>query len=578
MSKHGNGSGKGWTRRQFLTRVGQAGGAAALYETMVAMGMINKPSAWAGPPKLSRGHGEGKSVLILGAGIGGLTAAYLLNQYGYRCEILEASSRAGGRNHTARRGSTVIESSPEHGRTVQTCQFDDDLYLNLGPGRLPYHHRRVLAYCRELNVALEPYIMNTTGNLFQSEQWPEGKATVYRQVQNDTRGYIAEMLAKCIHQGALDQELNQGDRDNLLSLLQTFGPLGSRHKSCEDNQDYNYEGSTRTGCADAPNNNPTPNVFYNCKIPNKTPLKTLLQSQFWKDSFYDPFEFEWQPTLFQPVGGMDMIVEGFKRAVGHLITYNAPVTKIENLREGGIAVSYRDGNATKTKTADFCVSNIPCPILKDIPNNFSQGYREVIQRTTFDASCKVGWQCNSRFWENDHYQIYGGISWTEDMIEQIWYPSSGFFGQKGTLTGAYIHDGTCPDDPKHATEFGKLSLDKRLAVAKQGGARLHREFENNSIVPTELGMSIAWQNVEHQKGAWASWGNNQHDDRDYRRLLLPEGKFFVVGDQASTLPGWQEGAMMSAEHVVELIGGIKEAVVPEDVTAPNTIKVTQGHG
>jgi monoamine oxidase len=64
---------------------------------MVAMGLINLPSAWAGPPELKKGAGDGKSVVILGAGIGGLTTAYLLSQYGYRCQILEASPRAGGR-------------------------------------------------------------------------------------------------------------------------------------------------------------------------------------------------------------------------------------------------------------------------------------------------------------------------------------------------------------------------------------------------------------------------------------------------------------------------------------------------
>jgi monoamine oxidase len=65
-----------WTRRRFLKAVGLAGGSAALYDTMTALGLINIPEAWAGPPRLPQGSGEGKSVLILGAGIGGLTAAY----------------------------------------------------------------------------------------------------------------------------------------------------------------------------------------------------------------------------------------------------------------------------------------------------------------------------------------------------------------------------------------------------------------------------------------------------------------------------------------------------------------------
>ncbi|CAM2069208.1 FAD-dependent oxidoreductase [Sulfidibacter corallicola] len=567
----------GWTRRQFLTRVGQAGGAAALYETMVAMGLIHKPAAWDGPPKMERGSGVGKSVVILGAGIGGLTAAYLLSQYGYRCHILEADHRAGGRNHTARRGSTIVERSKEHGTTYQHCRFDSGLYMNLGPGRLPYHHRRVLGYCQELDVVLQPYVMNTTGNLFQTSRGALNRPFPYRRMQHDTRGYIAELLAKAVNKGALDREMSGEDREKLLGLLRTFGPLGKKHNTCEDQSDYHYEGSTRVGCGPDPQGTPTPNVFYNCDIPAKMPFRALLDSNFWNTSFYDPFEFEWQPTLFQPVGGMDMIVEGFLRKVGHLITYNAPVTDID-VSDEGVTVAYRIGQREDTLRADYCVSNIPCPVLKDIDNNFREDFAKAVARTTFDASCKVGWQCNTRFWEGHDYQIYGGISWTDDIIEQIWYPSNDYFSKKGTLTGAYIHDGICPDAPRNATEFGKWDLAKRLRVAKEGGARLHREFEDNSIVPTELGLSIAWQNVPYLAGAWPSWGEGQHDDADYRRLLLPDRRFYVVGDQASTLPGWQEGSMMSAEHVVELIGGLKPAIVPEDCTAPNTFKITRGHG
>ena len=470
----------------------------------------------------------------------------------------------------------IIERSAEHGTTYQECQFDSGLYLNLGPGRLPYHHRRVLNYCQELNVTLEPYIMNTTGNFFQSSKSFDGDRVVYRRIQNDTRGYIAELLAKAVNQGALQNELDETDRNRLLSLLETFGPLGAKDKKC-DSSNYAYQGSTRDGCAVDPNGMPTPNVFYNCEIPQKTPLSALLNSEFWKDSFYDPVEFEWQPTMFQPVGGMDMIVEGFLRKVGDLITYNAPVTHIETGKDQ-VSVTYKVGASEAVRTADYCISNIPCPILKNIDNNFGQEYSDAIKRTTFDASCKVGWQCNTRFWESNLNQIYGGISWTNDIIEQIWYPSNGFFGQKGTLTGAYIHNGPCPGDPQHATDFGRYSLEKRLAVAKQGGIRLHPEFKDNSVVPTGLGLSIAWQNVPFQEGAWPSWSGDQHDDADYERLLLPEGRFYMVGDQASTLPGWQEGAMMSAEHVVELIGGLKPHTVPKGIVAPNTFKVTQGHG
>ena len=98
---------KGLTRRSFLERVGMAGGSAAIYETMTAMGLINLPEAWAGPPQLPAGSGSGKTVVILGAGIGGLTAAYELTRAGYSCQIIELTERAGGRNHSARRGTVL---------------------------------------------------------------------------------------------------------------------------------------------------------------------------------------------------------------------------------------------------------------------------------------------------------------------------------------------------------------------------------------------------------------------------------------------------------------------------------------
>jgi monoamine oxidase len=46
---------KAVTRRRFLEQVGLAGGSAAMYETMTALGLIHVPEAWAGPPELTQG-------------------------------------------------------------------------------------------------------------------------------------------------------------------------------------------------------------------------------------------------------------------------------------------------------------------------------------------------------------------------------------------------------------------------------------------------------------------------------------------------------------------------------------------
>src|SRR6516164_7167886 len=68
------------SRRQFLNLVGRAGGTTAVYNTMAAMGLLPLPAAYAGPPALEPASGHGVRVVVLGAGIAGMTAAYELSK------------------------------------------------------------------------------------------------------------------------------------------------------------------------------------------------------------------------------------------------------------------------------------------------------------------------------------------------------------------------------------------------------------------------------------------------------------------------------------------------------------------
>jgi monoamine oxidase len=66
----------GMTRRQFLTRVGQAGGYSAAFLSMQAMGITSLRTENALPLAVAPGTGKGVKVVILGGGISGLVAAY----------------------------------------------------------------------------------------------------------------------------------------------------------------------------------------------------------------------------------------------------------------------------------------------------------------------------------------------------------------------------------------------------------------------------------------------------------------------------------------------------------------------
>ncbi|HEU4651751.1 MAG TPA: FAD-dependent oxidoreductase, partial [Croceibacterium sp.] len=95
------------TRRGLLTAIGKIGGAAAMYQAMTALGHAAE-TRFTAPPALS-GARPGSSVLVLGAGLAGLLAAYELSRAGYAVQVLEFQDRAGGRNYSVRGGDTIAE-------------------------------------------------------------------------------------------------------------------------------------------------------------------------------------------------------------------------------------------------------------------------------------------------------------------------------------------------------------------------------------------------------------------------------------------------------------------------------------
>jgi len=154
------------TRRDFFNLVGRAGGASAVYGTLDAMGLLGPPATAAEAPKPAPGSGRGVHVAILGAGIAGLTAAYELSKAGYRCTVLEARERAGGRVWTIRSGDAIVETD-----STQRVAWDraPHLYFNAGPARLSHHHQTILGYCRQLGVPLEILMNDNRGALLQDD-------------------------------------------------------------------------------------------------------------------------------------------------------------------------------------------------------------------------------------------------------------------------------------------------------------------------------------------------------------------------------------------------------------------------
>ena len=66
--------------------------------------------------------------------------------------------------------------------------------------------------------------------------------------------------------------------------------------------------------------------------------------------------------------------------------------------------------------------------------------------------------------------------------------------------------------------------------------------------------------------------------RAYQRLLAPEGRFYVMGDQISPLSGWIEGAFMSSEHAVLQISGKRPTLLSEMQRSTDALRMMGGVG
>ncbi|MEM9905158.1 MAG: FAD-dependent oxidoreductase [Cyanobacteria bacterium P01_D01_bin.44] len=530
MFNHRHRLGSSTSRRRFLKLVGRAGGTAAVLTTMKALELLAPVEAVQKPTLLSQ---TGTSVAILGAGIAGMTAAYELTKAGYNCTLLEARALAGGRCQTIRGGDVLKAFDGD-----QTCPFDDGLYFNTGPARIPYHHTAILGYCKEFGVPLEVRVNENRASYFQDDKAFDGQPMLNRRVVNDSRGYISELLAKAVSQKALDQDISALDQERLMDFIKSFGSLGD---------DYRYVGGGRAGYASGPAAGSRAG-----ELLEPLGLAELLNSDFWSYKLHFGEGYNQAATMLQPVGGMDQIARAFERQVGEMIEYNAEVSQIRKTPEG-VRVVYLNSATGEEKAleADYAICTFPLSVLAQIDADFSPDMQAAIEESkgNYVNAIKVAFQANRRFWEEDH-NIYGGISWTERDITQIWYPSTGFQSNKGVLVGAYIWDNPI------GNAWSDLSAEQRLAKAIEDGTAIHPDYA--SEVSPATGISIAWGNIPYSQGGWAEWEDEQRE-AVYKVLTQPDGPIFLAGEHLSYLTGWQEGSVRSALLAVEGIANQVQA-------------------
>lgn len=514
----------GLTRRGLIERLGVIGGAGLMMAGMEALG-YGIASARPAPPPLP-GSGGGKKIVILGAGVAGLAAAYEAGKAGYQVQVIEARSFAGGRAQTARAGFSLTELGGE----TQTCNFDQGLYINHGPWRIPYHHRSTLHYAKEFAVPLEVFVNdNDAAYLFFEKGTGPLKAKAVRKglIAADARGHAAEMLAKIARKGGLDDQVTPADRDRLIAYLINEGYLSPKDLAYTGTEGRGWDIEPGAGLDPGPGKPSTP-----------LSMVDVLHSGAWR-ALASVTSFDQQRTMFQPVGGMDQIAKAMAKRVARAIRYSTVVEKVSQNADG-VEVFVVDGRGQRSSIkADYCICTIPLSVLRSIDLQVSPRFKQAIGAPAYAPVGKIGLQMKRRFWEEDDH-IYGGHVYTDNFdITTISFPSTGWMGKKGVLLGYYQFGA-------NAAKISALSPADRAAFAVAFGQKVMPQYAENF----ETAFSVAWHRVQYNLGGWVEWSNTTRRD-DYPILTEPDGRIYLAGEHVSYITGWQAGAIESAWQQLE---------------------------
>jgi monoamine oxidase len=444
-----------------------------------------------------------QKVIIVGAGMAGLTAAYELLRAGHDPIILEGQQRVGGRVYTLRE------------------PFTDGLYAEAGAMRIPRAHALTMGYIEHFGLPVSPFTMrNPDGFYYLHGQRCRIREAIADPARLGFEGHAHE-------HGRTHAQLWEAALEPLLARLRARGDAAWDELVAEYDQYSTREFLENSGWSEG-----------------AIEMFGLLADQeaLMNASFLELFREEaggYYSDMVAIDGGLDRLPRAFLPALRSRLHFGAKVVALSQ-SDGSVTVTYETLAGRQSVTGDYALITIPFPLLRHVEARFSRAKERAIRQLHYDASAKIFFQCRRRFWEDDD-GIFGGGSITDLPIRVVYYPDHGRETGRGVVLASY----TWSED---AQRWGSLSPTDRLTQALEDLAEIHPQI----LQEFEVGASKMWHDDEFAGGAFALFDPGQQTLL-YRDIIAPEGRVRFAGEHASLYHAWIQGAIESGLREAQAI-------------------------
>ena len=454
---------------------------------------------------LERRHQAPRRVVVIGAGLAGLVAAFELKRQGHRVTVLEAQNRVGGRIYTLRE------------------PFAPGLYAEAGGMRIPRAHDLTLRYCELFGLPMRPFVMGNPRALVhlggQRMTKAEADADPGRlpfQLEDRERGRTAD-------------DLWESAIGHLRAMVAREGMVAWDHIVREYDQYSLYEFLRAQGWSTGAIEYFTVVNFLEADMHNS--LVEILREDL-GGAYVDMQEI---------AGGMDRLPNAFYAQLEDEVRFGANVFALDQDPDG-VTVHFKTESGRFSERADHAVVTVPFSVLRtiEVVTPFSAAKQRAIRQLNYHASTKVLFQVRERIWE-DEDGILGGGTVTELPIRRLNYPTPDPSTRRGVLLASYTWG-------QDALQWGAMDEETRLEEALDDVARIHPRIAE----VYEGGASHAWYSDRWARGAFAMFAPEQQTQLQ-ADIVSPEGRIHFAGEHCSLYHAWIQGALESGIRAAQAI-------------------------